>query len=91
MKEPYRKGEEMSPQFAKLYSVGQRGQARLPGSCIDGEPQRAFGGDVSDRGQWQSGTRCSEANGRRRFRWKRVTLAGDKNYDTQELVRDLRG
>src|SRR6267143_1164368 len=41
----------------------QRGEAGLPGTCIDGEPQRAFGADFSDRGQWKSGTRCCDAHG----------------------------
>ena len=42
----------------------QRGKARLPGTCIDGESQRAIGADISDRGQWQSGARCRDADGR---------------------------
>ena len=41
----------------------QRGEARLPGTCIDGEPQRTFGADVSDRGQRKSGTGCRDADG----------------------------
>ena len=48
----------------------QRGQARLPGTCIDGEPQRAFGADISERGQWQSGARCCDADGRDDPRWE---------------------
>ncbi len=42
----------------------QRGEAELPGTCLDGEPQRAFGTDFSDRGEWKSGTRCCDAHGR---------------------------
>src|SRR5467141_3657334 len=41
----------------------QRSEAGLPGTCIDGEPQRAFGANFSDRGQWKSGTRCCDAHG----------------------------
>src|SRR5438552_1133656 len=41
----------------------QRGEAGLPGTCIDGEPQRAFGANFPDRGQWKSGTRCGDAHG----------------------------
>src|SRR6267154_5961619 len=55
----------------------QRGQAELPGTCIDGESQRVVGTDFFDRGQWKSGTRCSSANGRsdpgrkaRDIRWR---------------------
>ena len=41
----------------------QRGEARLPGTCIDGEPQRAFGADLSDRGEWKSGAGGCDAHG----------------------------
>src|SRR4029079_406091 len=47
----------------------QRGEARLPGTCINGEPQRVVGTDFSDRGQWQSGTRCRDADGGNDPRW----------------------
>ena len=51
---------------ARLFkkSQRQRGEAELPGTCIDGEPQRAFGADFSDRGEWQSGAGCGDAHGR---------------------------
>ena len=42
----------------------ERGQAGLPGTCIDGEPQRAFGTDLSDRGEWKSGAGSGDADGR---------------------------
>jgi hypothetical protein len=48
----------------------ERGEARLPGTCINGEPQRAFAADISERGQWQSGTGCRDADGRDDPRWK---------------------
>src|SRR4029077_19885396 len=47
----------------------QRGAARLPGTCINGEPQRVIGTDFSDRSQWQSGTRCRDADGGNDPRW----------------------
>ena len=41
----------------------KRGEAGLPGTCIDGEPQRTFGADVSDRGEWKSGAGSGDAHG----------------------------
>jgi hypothetical protein len=65
----------------------ERGEARLPGTCINGEPQRAFAADISERAERDAAMLMAETipGG------KRVTLSGDKNYDTQELVRELRG
>ena len=49
---------------ARLFKKSkQRGEVRLPGTCIDGEPQRAFGADLSDRGEWKSGAGCCDAHG----------------------------
>ncbi len=78
---------------ARLFkkSKGSEAKLRLPGTCIDGEPQRAFGADVSDRGEWKSGAGCGDADGGSDPAGKRVTLGGDKNYDTQEFVGELRG
>jgi transposase len=39
------------------------GEAELHGTCIDGKPQRAFGRDLSDRGDGKSGAGCCDAHG----------------------------
>jgi transposase len=48
---------------ARLFKKSKGSEARLPGTCIDGEPQRAFSADIFDRGQWQSGAGCGDADG----------------------------
>ena len=73
-------------------SKGSEAKLSYLGRCGDGKPQRTFGADVSDRGQRKSGTRCRVADSRiHPPKVKRVTLGGDKNYDTQEFVKELRG
>jgi transposase len=49
---------------ARLFKKSTGSEARLPRTCIDGESQRAFGADLSDRGQWKSGAGCCAAHDR---------------------------
>ena len=70
----------------------KRGEAELPGTCIDGESKRAiaaetFLSEASGRAERDAALLMAEALPA----GKRVTLGGDKNYDTQEFVRELRG
>jgi transposase len=41
----------------------KRGEAKLHGTCIDGKSKRAFGTNLSDRGDGKSGAGCCNAHG----------------------------
>jgi len=56
----------------------------------DGKPQRAIGADISERSQWQERNECCDLMAET-IQVEGVTLAGDKNYDTQECNGELRG
>src|ERR1035437_3387576 len=53
---------------------------------IDGKPQRAAGGHTAHAGHGDGRAGCGAGHGGTR----RVTLGGDKNYDTRDFVDKLR-
>src|SRR5258705_11696625 len=93
--------KEMSPKFAKLYSDPE---ARLFKKSKGSEAKLSYLGHVlmENRNGLLVQTFLTEANGRAERDTallmaevipggRRVTLGGDKKYDTQEFARELRG